>query len=300
MFKKSGLKKFIGEELDLEVEKVLILDGHNLIYRTAHVANYQAPEDIEFGYWKYLIVNSFLTTIKNFEPNKVIFAIDSGKSWRWKIYNEYKSHRKAARNKSTLDFEKFFKVSNQFMKDLATVFSNIYFLNVDLCEGDDIIAILSTKKFITSKVSIISTDKDMIQLLTNKNIQVYNPIKKRFIKCLNPRKELELKILTGDNSDNIPGIKSGVGLKTAEKLLNEGLDKLLTDKKLKKNYKRNKTLISFEDIPKNISKSIITHYENYKLEKYDGTKIWHFLIKNKITKLADNLGIYSPYIKHLS
>ena len=98
---KQGLDAFIEREAgDLDGERVLIIDAHNLIYRTVHVANFSAPEDEDFEYWKYLMINSLFASIKRFEPTKVVYALDGYRSWRKNEYTEYKAHRKLDRNKS--------------------------------------------------------------------------------------------------------------------------------------------------------------------------------------------------------
>ena len=103
---------------------------------------------------------------------------------------------------------------------------NIMFLRVDKCEGDDIVGVLTNEVIPkTTKITAISNDKDFYQLMVNRNYKQYDPIKKKIIECLNPNKELEIKILTGDKSDNIPAIKYRVGVKTATKINEDGIEK---------------------------------------------------------------------------
>lgn len=290
-------------EMEKEVPRnnVLIFDWNNLVFRTLHVANFSASDEEIFIYWKYLIINSLFTSIKKFNPSKVIIAIDGLKNWRKEVYTEYKAQRKVSREKSTIDFKEFFKILDSFNKELKEAFSNIHFLKLDEAEADDIIAIL-TKETLKdlSEVTLISTDKDFIQLLSCRNFKLYNPIKKNFVKSLNPKIDLQLKILTGDKSDNIPSVKNKVGPKTAQKILSAGIDKYKNDELFMENYRRNERLIDFNFIPKSINLKIKKLYESYELKPLNVNVLWKFMIKNRIAKFADDLKSWAPMLIELN
>lgn len=317
----NTLKLFFKQEIDnLTRDNVLIFDMHNLIFRTIHVANYSytqswsqevksgfdgpkamTEQDMYF-YWKYLMLNSVFTAIRNFSPNKLIFAIDGGKgSWRKDIYPLYKANRKVSRDKSTINFENFFPVLDSFLEDMKKAFKNVYFIRLDRVEGDDIIAILSNDILDKNhNITIVSSDRDLVQLMKHKNVKQFDPLKKTFIKSLNPEKDLLIKIISGDSSDNIPAIKKRCGKATALKIINDGIENHLLDEQTKDNYKRNMQLIDFNLIPISIKTNIKNEYLNYKIEKYDGSHMFNFLIKNRANKLIDDLqSIYSPMLKKL-
>lgn len=295
----NKLTNFFDKKIVEKNQNVLIFDLHNLIYRTLHIANFQVPEDIEFKYWKHIFMNSILTSIKRFEPNRVILAVDGKKTWRKDIFPGYKEKRKAGRDKSTVDFKKFFPIMNDFISDMKSVFTNIYSIKVENAEADDIIAVIVMNELKTNNVTIISNDSDLKQLLKYKNVKIWNPIKKKFESSININTELEIKIIAGDNSDNIPGIKPRCGVKTAEKIIREGLDKHLNDDEIIKNYNRNKKLIDFNFIPKNIKDSILKEYKNYNKQKVNGRKVWEFFLKNKMKKHAEDLQQNMPFLKSL-
>jgi DNA polymerase-1 len=77
------------------------------------------------------------------------------------------------------------------------------------------------------EVKIISSDKDLTQLITD-GVSIFDPIKSKIIKTeeivekygVLPSQMVFLQALTGDASDNVPGV-SGIGPKTAAKLVNE-------------------------------------------------------------------------------
>jgi 5'-3' exonuclease len=295
--KVSTLSKFMEME---ENKTVLLVDFYNLVYRTLHVAFYQVPEDTEFQYWKYLMINSLFASLKQFKPNKVIFAIDMYNSWRKKIYKEYKANRKEQRDKSKIDYKKFYEVLDDFILNYKKHFSNIYFLRINEAEGDDVIATICKSKFEDYKKIIISGDEDFIQLLQYKNVKIFNPNKKDFTTVLNPKIQLELKILTGDKSDNISAVKPKCGIKTAEKILNSGLDVFLQDEVINDKYKINRQLIDFEYIPSDISKRICEDFDNYELKKPNAMKILMWFGQNKINKFSDEFSFYFSLLEKLN
>jgi len=271
------------------------------MYRTLAIADFKIPDDLEFNYWKHLFVNNIFNSIRQFEPSRVVLAIDSPKLWRKEIYDQYKAGRKEARNKSTINFEAFFKVLDKFLPEMKEAFSNIFVMKVDECEADDIIAVLAKERFNKSeKVILISTDKDFIQLLSNKNFNIYNPIKKAMVKSISPKKDLQMKILMGDKSDNIPAVKKGTGPATAQKIVKAGLDVFLaTSPTIQEAYDRNKSIIDFDLIPKRIKDKVLNAFDAYTISDYTSTKVWQFLLKHRLEKLADDLNQFGPFIRKI-
>jgi 5'-3' exonuclease len=122
---------------------------------------------------------------------------------------------------------------------------------IDGIEADDVIGYLAVKfeNFaLTKEVTIMSADKDFLQLTSDKT-QVYSPIKKKIYKPEDVKTEyivdhlnfINYKILMGDTSDNLPGVP-GLGPKKLIKLfpiLNENrkisLDEIIEYSKIKIN-----------------------------------------------------------------
>jgi len=292
------------EKLQIQNEKPIILvDAHNMAYRTLFSAIFMNPLDNEkFFFWRHLFMNSMLNTIVKFNPSKVILAFDTKGSWRYSIFPEYKSNRKQARDKAVVDFEKFFPVFESFRTEIKEAFSTIYVMDYPKAEGDDIIAVLCREQFKTNQNIIISTDKDMHQILIEKNNQQYDPIKNKIVTCINPKRELELKIITGDKSDAIPAIKPRTGLASAEGILKQGIEDFLNEKgneDCKKNYIRNRELIDFNFIPKDLAVGIINTYCDYPIRDIESSKIMNFFTKNRLTKIMEEWQNFGPLIKSL-
>jgi len=302
MMKNSLSDLFENAEDLIERQKnpILLIDAHNLAYRTLFSAIFTNPEDNEkFFFWKHMFMNSLFNSILQFKPRKVIMAYDTKPTWRYSVYSDYKANRKEARDKAVVDFNKFFPIFNEFTAQIKDVFSTIYILNVNRCEGDDIMATLCKQTFKNDEVVIISSDGDMNQLI-NQNIKQYDPIKRKIVECLNPQKELDIKVIKGDKGDNIPPIKKKVGVITAEKILNNGLDNFLKEsEEIKANYIRNKTLIDLNYIPLEIQKNIINSYNAYQIKNMESKKILDFFVQNRLMKLMQSWECYSDTIKSL-
>jgi DNA polymerase-1 len=96
-------------------------------------------------------------------------------------------------------------------------------ISIDYIEADDAIAYIATQMYPKAKITIMSGDKDFYQLI-NDRVCVWSPIKKKIFGVqdvineygVHPTNFVYYRILEGDTSDNIDGVK-GVGLKTAIK-----------------------------------------------------------------------------------
>jgi len=297
---------FIKTKAEKEKKKILIFDFHNLVFRTLFVSAFAAKKQLMtdeemYDYWKYLLINSLFNAIRNNKPSRVILAIDEGGSWRKEVYSLYKANRKEARDAAIVDFEAFWPVFNKFLDEMKQTFKNLYMMKIERCEADDIIAVITKKECgAETDITIITTDKDMVQLMKYPNVHLYDPIRRKNIKSINPERDLQIKIIAGDKSDNIPAIKKRCAGRTALKMLTEGLENYFVDPIIKSNYERNTQLVDFNCIPKEIVKNIEDQYANYKIDKIDGMKILIFLARNKINQFADNISQYLPSLRVLN
>lgn len=161
----------------------------------------------------------FQLIYNNLNPDYVLFANDLSRTntFRRKLYEKYKSQRKP------IDDDIIFQVQQTSILVKALGFK---FLNNPLYEADDILGMVS--KWCTDNnhdMIIISSDRDLYQLI-NENVQIYSFIKHEMVNTeyleehygLRPEQWIELKMLQGDPSDNIPGIK-GIGKITAQDLM---------------------------------------------------------------------------------
>lgn len=169
-----------------------------------------------------------ITTLQNKNMvDKVIVLWDGGSKLRKELYPEYKAHRVAKREKEIEEGSNYYDELKYQLEEMYKFLPNIGISSLKIVgwEADDLIA--SMTSMTENQCVIVSTDKDLMQLV-NEKVSVYQPTKKlvysldNFYKSVGilPSQFVDYKILLGDSSDNIPGIK-GIGDKTAIKLLNQ-------------------------------------------------------------------------------
>lgn len=285
--------------------KTLIIDSHNLIFRNLFVAQSLCAKDKDisndsvFSLYKQMMLFSTLNYINRFSPDRVIFAMDSRDNWRKLVYPLYKNGRAKGREESVIDFKAFFPVNEEFYNALKENLGPIYFLNIPSCEADDVAAVL-TKHLSDDDIIAVSTDEDWFQNFKYPNYKQWSPQKKDFVKILNPKMFLEMKILTGDPGDDIPDVANdiiGKKIKAAEKIYNS-LDIHLLDETFAERYKRNQTLIDLTKIPEEHKKSIVDAFENYEKKPYAGRNFFSWVMNNT-PGFCDNVQEFAIKVKAL-
>ncbi len=241
------------------MKKLYIIDGHALIYRayyafiTRPLVNSKGENTSAiFGFTRMLV-----KLMKTFKPEHLLVTFDAGgKTFRHEMFDEYKAQRK----KMPDDLRSQIPEIKNIVKAL-----NIRQMEVPGFEADDIIGTMSVKADKEGyEVYIISRDKDLSQLLT-KNVKMLLPnigaTKKgeedfNLVDISNaadqfevpPEKIRDFLSLSGDASDNIPGVR-GIGPKTAIALLDQfgTLENIYKNiDKVKSDSVRNK-LMEFKD-----------------------------------------------------
>lgn len=284
---------------------VLVFDFHNLMYRSAFAAIASDPIDnSDFYLTRHFILNSMFDEIKTHQPNRVVVAVDSPGSWRKDIYPGYKAKRHD--RSGGLHTERFYPVMEKFITDMQDFFKTMCFVKVPHAEADDIIGVVckSSKR---DKFIVVSTDSDMIQLLKNKNVSIWNPKKKDWVVSINPQNDLEIKIIGGDSGDSIKGIRDRVGPVTAAKIIEEGvmhyIDTLPTDLEkhaVLEKYKLNKTLIDLDFTPNDIKEKILNTYTQFQPDEIERIKVHKFFASNKLIKSMGDWSSISGIIRALT
>ena len=134
-----------------------------------------------------------------------------------------------------------------------------------------------------AKVTVISSDKDLMQLVS-KDVRLFDPMKSKVIGekeveekfGVKPHQVIDVQSLAGDSSDNIPGVP-GIGIKTAAELIKKykNLDTLLNKAEQISQKKRRQTLIDNKDSAL-LSRKLVTLKEDVPV----GSNIESFLIKD--------------------
>ena len=276
--------------------KVLIFDISNLMMRCLFAQKVD-PTEKRFDLFKLTFLGSFTKALKQHTPDRVIWVEDS-ESWRKELCPEYKANRAAKREQSVINFDVFFPVATEFFEILHKCFRNIPFIRVPRAEADDCIATIVKNKPEWDIINI-SSDKDFYQLFKYANYSQYDAVKHEFVQCLNPEHALLLKIITGDKSDNIAGLKRGIGPVKALKIINEDVDKWVEEENLKEKYELNTKLISFNCIPKEIELDIMKALDSFEYQEFDTKAYFKFVQMNGLVELMDNMTEFTNLIKGL-
>ena len=226
--------------------RVLIIDGLNTFIRS-WTTNPTMNEDGDHTGGVIGSLKSIGYQIREFNPTRCIVTFDGkdGSQSRKKIHEGYKAGREKNRFRVNRQYqgmmdeeEERLSMKQQFVwlndiLDYLPISTMIY----DGIEADDTIAYLTkhNESDLGNEVVIVSTDKDFLQLVSDK-VKVFSPTKKKLYDRqmvfdeygIWPENLLLYRTLDGDKSDNIPGIR-GCGIKTLLKRFPElSEDRLIT------------------------------------------------------------------------
>ena len=289
-----------------------LIDGSGFIFRAYHALppltrkSDGLPVGAVSGFCNMLY--KFVEDQKGIDaPTHVGVIFDAkGKTFRSDIYPEYKANRPPAPEDLVPQFP--------LTRDATRAF-NLACVEQAGLEADDIIATLATQaRDNGGRVTIISSDKDLMQLVGN-GVDMLDAMKNKRIDSdgvyekfgVKPDRVIDVQSLAGDSVDNVPGAP-GIGIKTAALLINEygDLDSLLERAQEIKQPKRRDTLITFADQIR-VSRELVTlktdadigvSLDELEVNEPDPTKILEFLsemeFRTLTNSIAAKLGINPP------
>ena len=297
------------------MEKVILVDGNNLMFRSYYATAYSGslmknkegfPTNALFGF-----VNMMNKIIAEESPKYIAVAFDVGKTFRHDSYTEYKG----GRIETPDDLKKQFPKAKEILDAMG-----IKYLECPGYEADDIIGTLA--KMVDENdeyiATIVSSDKDLLQLISP-DVEVKLLKQKDYIRMnkevfmehygIEPIRMIDLKALMGDASDNIPGVK-GIGEKTALKLLQEytsienlyvNIDKLKGATKIKIEEGKDDAFMSkslatiYTSVPLNITLNDLVYTNNHSsklIDIYKELEFYSFIKKEQsIPKKEEDLKI---------
>ena len=278
---------------------LILIDGSGYIFRAFYglpsMTNENGvPVNAVFGFTKML-----LKLIDDFKPIYVAVIFDvARKTFRNDLYDLYKANRSDPPEELIPQFSIIREATNAI---------GLPVVEMEGFEADDLIATYSNIAQKTNKkVIIISSDKDLMQLVDDNTI-LFDPMKQYWINDeqvfekfgVYPNRVIDVQSLAGDSSDNIPGVP-GIGIKTAAELINQygDLEQLLTKASEIKQNKRRENLIEYADQAR-LSRSLVTLKKDVPVKsKIDEFKIESVLELNKLIPFLKVHGFKSLLNKY--
>jgi DNA polymerase-1 len=284
-------------------DHLFLVDGSGFIFRAFHAIpalNRKSdglPVNAVSGFcnmlWKLL--RDARNTDVGVTPTHLAVIFDySSTTFRKEIYPLYKANRSAPPEDLIPQFGLIRHATRAF---------NLPCIETEGFEADDIIATYARKaEAVGADVTIVSSDKDLMQLVTT-NVHMYDAMKDKQIGIpdviekwgVAPEKMIDLQAMTGDSTDNVPGIP-GIGPKTAAQLLEEfgDLETLLARAGEIKQVKRRENIVANADLAR-VSRQLVElrtdvpldmKLEDLVLEPQNGPKLIAFLKAMEFTTLT--------------
>ena len=275
-------------------DHLFLVDGSSYIFRAYHALppltrkKDGLPVGALAGFcnmlWK-LLCDARNTAVGVVPTHFAVIFDYSSETFRKKIYPDYKANRPAPPEDLIPQFSLIRQATRAF---------NLPCIEKEGYEADDIIATYSALASQSgAETTIISSDKDLMQLVTNQ-VHMYDSMKDRPIGIAEviekwgvpPEKMIDLQSLTGDSTDNVPGVP-GIGPKTAAQLIDQfgSLDSLLVHAQEIKQQKRRENIIAFADQAR-LARELVTlkddvplqtGLDDLLLEPTDGPRLISFL-----------------------
>jgi DNA polymerase I len=277
---------------------VYLVDGSGYIFRAFHALPPLTRSDGTHVNAVLGFTNMLLKLLDETDADHIGVIFDAGRAtFRNEIYAEYKANRPEAPPELIPQFG---------MVREATRACNVACVEMDGFEADDIIATYACRaKEAGAEVTIVSSDKDLMQLVNDK-VRMLDPIKNKPISFpevqekfgVTPDKVIDIQALAGDSTDNVPGVP-GIGVKTAAELINTygSLEELLNRAGEIKQPKRRENLLANAELAR-ISKKLVTLSCDVKLDtpleglerrKLDVQRLIEFVKANEFRALATRI-----------
>ena len=221
-----------------------------------------------------LLRHTVLNTIRQYKQmhrhvdhGGFVICCDSPKNWRKESFPEYKANRKKKRETDTTDWTSLFEFLHQMIDDLREYFP-YKVVKVESAEADDIIAVLVEDNPV-NPITIISSDKDFIQLQKYEGVQQWSPLTKDWVKG-DPEASLWEKLVKGDAGDGVPNILSSddtfiVEGKRQRPISKKKMEMWKEDRsswtdEMHRNFNRNEMMVDLEKTPESIRINIINQF----------------------------------------
>ncbi len=284
---------------------VFLIDGSGFIFR-AYFARAKDPKAERFrtttGLQTEVVMifsNMLDKYLRETDADHVAVIFDaSGRSFRNEIFSEYKANRREMPDDLAPQLAHVRRAADAF---------GVCQIEMENFEADDLIATYARHAVEAgAQVTILSSDKDMMQLVADGRVMMRDPMTDRPIGeaevrekfGVGPGKVIEVQALCGDSTDNVPGVP-GIGVKTAAELINTygDLESLLARAGEIKQPKRREALIDNEAKAR-LSKELVKLDDDVPLpcplsalrvKPYDPEKLFPFLDEMELRALKSRI-----------
>ena len=281
-----------------KLKHVYLVDGSGYIFRAYHALPPLTRPDGKPVGAVLGFTNMLLKLLRETDADHIAVIFDAARTtFRNRIYEAYKAHRP----ETPEDLVPQFALVRE-----ATDAMNVARIEQTDFEADDLIAAYAKAAVKAgATVTVVSSDKDLMQLVSDK-VQLLDPIKQKPIGAgevrekfgVGPEQVIEVQALIGDSVDNVPGVP-GIGVKTAAELIGVygTLENLLKHAEEIKQPKRRQNLIEFAEQAR-ISKKLVTldsdvplplPLEALEVKPLDGKKLGAFLQEQNFRSLLNRL-----------
>ena len=279
---------------------VFLVDGSGFIFRAFHGLPPMTRPDGTPVNAVYGFTTMLMKLLDDTDADHVAVIFDAGrKSFRNELYPDYKAHRPPAPEELVPQFPLIRQAVHAF---------NVPSVEMEGFEADDLIATYTAQSLAAgAKVTIVSSDKDLMQLV-GERVEMLDTLKNRTIGVAEvaekfgvaPDRVVDVQALCGDAADNVPGVP-GIGVKTAAQLIGEygDLDTLLARAGEIRQPKRRETLLANADAAR-LSRDLVrlrrdvpvpAGLDSFAKRSPDPAAIGAFLAEQGFKSIAARLGV---------
>ena len=277
-----------------------LVDGSGYIFRAFYALPPMNRPDGTPVNAVYGFTNMMMNLIQDNPCAHMLVIFDAKrKNFRNDIYPEYKANRRETPEELIPQFPLIRQACDAL---------NVPWLEMEGYEADDLIATYANLASQQGwKITVISADKDLMQLMTD-SVVLYDPMKKKMLSVpdvqnkfgVTPDKVVDVQSLMGDSTDNIPGA-NGIGPKTAAELiqkfgtLHNLLDHLdeIPQVKRREGLIRDKEQILISEKLVTLDKNVPVNqdFSQFKTKPYNAQQLTQFLLKNGFQSLIKKVKI---------
>ena len=273
--------------------KVCLIDGSGYIFRAFYaLPTMTTPEGIPVNA-VYGFLTMFMRLIKTIKCDHCVVLFDAKRqNFRNEFFADYKATRAEVPDLLIPQFDLIYN---------AVQTLNLSYVLQEGYEADDLIATYARQALEKGmEAVIVSADKDLMQLI-RPGVEFYDGMKDKFFTDedvkekfgVYPNRVVDVQALSGDKTDNIPGIP-GIGLKIAAELINQfgSLEGVLENAHLIKQQKRRELIMNNRESAE-ISLKLVTLKDDVPVEKSIEEFECKAPVSDKVMNFIDKLGFKS-------